>query len=284
MKSKRPNIGLVFFILIGVLPFAAAFVYALLYSFGLIGVLNEGFTLKYWEAVFQSGEFFSSLFYSALVSAISVSVSIALALWLVLKFHKAFERKRLSFLLYLPLAIPGVVASFFTLQLLSKSGFLARISHALGFIVEAREFPDLVNDNYAVGLVLTFISLITPFFILLFMNVYKNERIDDLRVLAESLGARERQIIRKVSVPILLKKTWSLIALYFIFILGAYEVPLILGQESPQMLSVLILRELKQFDLGKLPEGYVVAVIYTAVVSVSTVFLFYKRSKTNNAF
>lgn len=273
-----------FFVVVGVVPFAAAFIYALLYSFGLVGVLSEGFTTTYWSNVFQSGEFFKSFGYSALIAALSVGISIALAMWLVLAFRKNFDKKALSFIIYLPLAIPGVVAAFFTLQLFSKAGYFSRLSHAFGFIQQARQFPDLVNDQLAIGMILTFITVVTPFFILLFINVYKNERIEDLSVLAKSLGATEKQITWKVSIPILFKKTWTLIALYFIFILGAYEVPLILGQESPQMLSVLIIRELKQFDLTKLPEGFAVAVMYTFVVSVATVALFYKRRKTAHEF
>src|SRR5690606_12328636 len=137
-----------------------------------------------------------------------------------------------------------------------------------------------VNDQYAVGMILTFITLVAPFFVLLFLNVYKNESIEQLSELARSLGASSRQVLWKVSLPVILRKTWTIIALYFIFLLGAYEIPLILGQESPQMLSVLIIREIKQYDLSKISEGYVVAVIYTFLVSAGAVFLFSRQNKT----
>jgi len=68
--------------------------------------------------------------------------------------------------------------------------------------------------------------------------------------------------------------------LYFIFLLGAYEVPLILGQESPQMLSVLIIQEIKQYDLDKISEGYVVAVLYTLIVSAAAIVLFLPKRKS----
>ncbi len=284
MRTKSPHIGILFFLAIGVLPFAAAFVYALLYSFGAVGVLNTSYTTAFWAAVFRSGEFFKSLGYSAAIAAVSVAVSVGLALWLVLSYRRDFEKKALSFVLYLPLAIPGVVAAFFTFQLLAQSGFFARITYALGGIDKARQFPDLVNDPWAVGILLTFISLVTPFFVLLFMNVYKNERLGELKTLAVSLGATPRQVRWRVSIPILLTKTRTLIVLYFIFILGAYEVPLILGQQSPQMLSVLIIREMRQFDLAKIPEGYAVAVLYTFIVSGAAVLLFYRKKKTADAF
>lgn len=282
MRSKFQNIGLVFFIIIGVLPFGAALTYATLYSFGVVGVANDGFTLSFWAEVLKSGEFFSAFGYSAIIAIISVTISVSAALWLTLVFKKEFDKSLLSFVIYLPLAVPGVVSAFFTFQLFTKSGFFARLSHSLGWISQASEFPDLVNDQYAIGIILTFITIVMPFFLLLFLNVYKNERIERLSQLSASLGASERQTVWKVSLPIMLRKTWTLIALYFIFLLGAYEVPLILGQESPQMLSVLIIRELKQFDLTKLSEGYVVAVIYTILVSIGAIFLFSNKRRGAN--
>lgn len=282
MNNKLSHIGLLFFVLIGVLPFASAFIYALLYSFGVVGVLNDGFTTRFWAEVLLSDEFFRSFGYSAAVAAVSVVVSVSLALWLTLSFRREFERRFLSYVIYLPLAIPGVVAGFFTFQMLSKAGFFSRVAYQLGWISEVRQFPDLVNDQYALGIMLTFVAIVTPFFLLLFLNVYKNERVEALSTLARSLGATPRQVTWRVSLPVIIGKTWTLIVLYFIFLLGAYEVPLILGQESPQMLSVLIIREIKQYDLSKISEGYVVAVIYTAVVSLAAIVLFTRKKKLVN--
>lgn len=184
----------------------------------------------------------------------------------------------------MPLAVPGIVSAFFTYQLFAQSGFFSRIGFAMGVIESAQQFPDMVNDDLAIGIIITFISLLTPFFILLYLNIYKDEKIEELSQLSKSLGANQMQIALKVSLPILIKKSWVLIVLYFIFLLGAYEVPLILGQESPQMLSVLILRELKQFDLTSISEGYVMAVVYTVVIMLVTIFIFSRKKLKNNAY
>lgn len=278
MKIHLKHISLLLFALIGVLPFAAAFIYALLYSFGMVGIVNEGFTLKFWKVVLESGEFFSSFFYSAAVALAALLISVGTALWITHKFRDQLEGKFLSFVAYLPLAIPGIVAGFFVFQLLSKGGFFSRLSHSLGLIAGPSQFPDLVNDAYAIGIILAFATIVTPFFVLLFLNVCKNERIDELSVLAQSLGASSNQVTLKVFLPIILQKTRTLIILYFIFLLGAYEVPLILGQESPQMLSVLIIREINQYDLSRISEGYVVAVMYTLLVAVAAILLFLPKS------
>ncbi len=280
MKNKGTHLGLLAFLLLGFLPFLAAFGYALLYSFGLVGVVNKGFTIQFWQAALASGTFFTSFLYSAAIALVSVLMSVGGALWITLKFREYLNRGFLSMVTYLPLAIPGIVTGFFVLQILSKAGFFARVAHYFGWIQEASEFPDLVNDRLAIGMILAFISLILPFFVLLFLNIYKNERVEDLSILAASLGASSGQVTRRVFLPILLHKARILIVLYFIFLLGSYEVPLILGQESPQMLSVLIIRELKQFDLDKISEGYVVAVCYTILVSITALVIFLpKRTK-----
>lgn len=283
LKNKTTHISLLFFVLIGVLPFAAALGYALLYSFGIIGVANAGFTTEFWASVWASGTFFTSFFYSFKIALASIVLAVIGALWVVLKFRENLEGKWVSFFIYLPLAVPSIVTGFFTLQLFSKGGFFARLAYSLGWITEASQFPDLVNDALAFGIILSFITMIMPFFILLFSNVYKNERIEALSTLAYSLGANAKQVTYRVFLPILLKKTWVLLVLYFIFLLGAYEVPLLLGQESPQMLSVLIIRELKQFDLEKISEGYVVAVMYTFIVSLTATLLFLPKRKQAHA-
>lgn len=282
-SSSKPNIGLLFFFLLGLLPFVAAFVYALLYSLGIVGILSQGTSLKYWQQVLQSGELFRSLIYSALLAGMGVLLSVTLALVISMGLRISLQHRFWSLLIYFPLAIPGMVASFLTIQLLSKAGFFSRISIKLGWIERLQEFPDWINDSYGIGIILTFVLVVAPFFVILFSNVYQNERIAELSTLAFALGARTNQVFWKVTLPILFSKTKRIMILYFIFLLGSYEIPLVLGQESPQMLSVLIIRELKQFDLKLIPEGYVVAVAYTVVIVVTALLIFRRKEVSVHA-
>ncbi|MBS4040899.1 MAG: ABC transporter permease subunit [Flavobacteriales bacterium] len=276
MKSKSA-FGLLFFFLLGLLPFAAALVYALLYSLGIVGILSEGVSLTHWQQVLQSGELLGSFLYSALLAGTGVSLSVTLALLISMGLRTSLQHRFWSLLLYFPLAIPGMVASFLSIQLLSKAGFFSRISMKLGWIDRLQEFPDWINDSYGIGIILTFVLIVSPFFVILFSNVYQNERIAELSTLAYSLGARGNQVFWQVTLPILFSKTKRIMILYFIFLLGSYEIPLVLGQESPQMLSVLIIRELKQFDLKLIPEGYVMAVAYTVVIAIAALLVFRRK-------
>jgi len=54
--------------------------------------------------------------------------------------------------------------------------------------------------------------------------------------------------------------------LYGLFLVGAYEVPLLLGRQSPRMLSVLIAQKFRRFDLLELPQAYVLTCLYAIIV------------------
>ena len=281
MKSKSRYIGLALFLLIGLLPFGLALMYALLYSFGIVGIANDGFTTKFWQQVFAEGTFVQSMLYSTVISILSVVFSVGIAMLIAINYVSKLEKPFMSFMSYLPLCMPGIVVAFFLIQILSEAGWISRIAYSIGLIDQLQSFPSLVNDSLAFGIIVAFISVVMPFFLLLFISVYRQERLDELAHVASSLGASPQQIAIKIKIPILLHRTRMIIILYFIFLLGAYEIPLILGQESPQMISVMVVRELNQYDLTKISEGYVVAVMYTMLISLLTLVVFlYGRSKT----
>lgn len=279
-KNSSTFIGLAFFMVLGVLPFVAAVGYAMLYSLGLIGVMNDGLTWSYYGSMLRSGDFLWSLGYSSAIAATSMVISVVSALYLVLRCHHVLAGRVLSFVLYLPLCMPGVVVAFFMTQLLSKAGYLSRLSHALGLVDGVQGFPDLIQDRWAIGILLTFVSVVLPFFVLLFKSVYEQEQVQELEELAYTLGASRRQTTSWVAVRLLLDKTKVLIGLYFIFLIGAYEAPLLLGRESPQMLSVLVVRELNQYDLSQISKGYAIAIGYTIVVSLLTLLLFRRYARS----
>ena len=75
--------------------------------------------------------------------------------------------------------------------------------------------------------------------------------------------------------PILLRTAFPTILLHLVGVFGAYEAPLLLGAQSPQMVSVLIMRKYAMFDLGRKPEAFICAILYT-VVSLSLIVAAYR--------
>ena len=179
---------------------------------------------------------------------------------------------------YLPLSIPPIIAAFLTFQFLGNSGMVSRIFHKIGWIENAESFPELVNDALYIGVVVTQVFMTFPFLTLLFLNLRKTFKINELSQLSKTLGATERQIQRRVTIPILLQKARPNIVLLFIVLMSSYEIPLLLGRQSPMMLSVLIGQKFRKFNLLDIPQAYAMTVIY-AVLVMGLVALFLKNKK-----
>ncbi|MEO6167882.1 MAG: hypothetical protein ABIO98_10225 [Chitinophagales bacterium] len=279
MTKTSGTLPIVFFMLLIVLPFSAGLLYAVLYSFGIIGLLNHGFTFDHWTAVLTSSEVLRSFLFTIIIGTVSLIVALSLSLLFVVMGRKN-PNGWSSYFIYLPLTLPAMVAAFFTFQFLSRSGFISRIFNALGFTRGIDGFPDLVNDSFGIGILFSHVMLAVPFFIVLFQNYYQSEKLATLRALADTLGATASQFNGKILVPVLLKKSAAPLALYFLFMLGSFEIPLLLGQQDPQIISVLINRKLSRFDLNSIPQGYIIAILYT--VGVSFLLLSIIKTKKNS--
>ena len=70
--------------------------------------------------------------------------------------------------------------------------------------------------------------------------------------------------------PVLLRRAAPTLVLYGVAVLGAYDIPLLLGRTYPQMVSVFVTDRLSRFDLNEIPVGYgagfVVAVLLMGII------------------
>lgn len=276
--SKINIISFLLLLVFAILPLLLGFGFAVGYSFGLIGVLNKGFTLDNWSALFENNDVVVSFIYSGWLAIASLTLSVVISITIAIFFHKKFSKGIYSYLVYMPLAFPSIVAAFFFAQFLGNAGIISRICYQLGLIDKIQSFPNLVNDQFSFGIIIAQFFLSLPFFTLLYTGLYQTERIDDYAQLANSLGAKNKQSIFRISIPILLKKSFPNIVMYFIFKIGTYEVPLLLGRSTPETISVLAVRKLQKFNLYDIPQGYAIAVIYTIII-LSLLMLVLKSNK-----
>jgi putative spermidine/putrescine transport system permease protein len=275
LSKKNKTIPLSIFLFFTLFPLVIGLIYAFLYSIGIVGALSNGFTLRHWQAVLSSESFIKSLFTSLIIAAISLTLSVILALFFTIKLNKK-PIHHSSFIIhhfYLPLSIPAIIAAFLTFQFLGNSGIISRIFNNIGLIANAESFPELVNDKLYLGVIFTQVIMTFPFFVLLFLNLYKTYKINNLAVMSKTLGATNSQIRSRVVVPILLQKARPNIILFFIFLMSSYEIPLLLGRQSPMMLSLLISQKFRKFNLADIPQAYVMTVIYAILVIILVVFL-----------
>lgn len=169
----------------------------------MIGTPSGGLTLAHWQAVLTDHGFWTALGFSLGLTFATLTLCMVSALTVVLLLAEQLRRPPLGILIYLPLAVPGVVAALVSYQVLGDGGVLARIAHALGWISQPSEFPSLVFDRYGVGIVLTHWAMVTPFFVILLDRLMDQERIPEFRRLAQALGASEWAAFRRVILPLL---------------------------------------------------------------------------------
>lgn len=279
-NKLRNKSALLIFLLMVMIPYLAGLVYSFLYSFGLTGVLSKGFTFKYVSTVINSVEVWRSLGYSFYIASVSIFISLLISIPAVVVFHQTITTGKKSFLIYLPLAIPAIVTAFISFQLLGRTGFFSRLLFQLNIIRDLQQFPDLINDRFGIGIIITHVLMAVPFLLIFFSNLYVSEKLHGLSQVAASLGAKRQQVLNRIVLPVLLQRGLSTVLLYFIFILGSYEIPLILGQQSPQMISVLIVRKMQRFNLLDIPQGYFLSLIYSLVI-ILLLFIFLNPKKMN---
>ena len=273
-KSKVLPIG--FFLLFTIAPLGLGLSYALLYSLGLVGGLSQGITFYHWKAVLASPDLIQSILLSLLIATISLFISIGLGLFFTLRLRTSDFGLRTS-LFYLPLSIPPIIAAFLTFQFLSNAGMLSRLFHAVGLISNPESFPALVNDRWYVGVMIAQIWTTFPFLTLLFVQLYRSTHIEGLVQVAKTLGARDGQIIRNVVTPVLLDAAQPNLVLLYIALMSSYEIPLLLGRQSPMMLSVLISQKFRKFNLADIPQAYIIAIIYAVLALTLVAIVFNKK-------
>ena len=278
----------ILFLILVVLPVFLGLGFAFLYSIGSIGTLNNSVNFSAWYSVLMDVTFWKSIAFSFYIGLTSVSIAVIIAFVLAYHWRENFKKGILSIAIYLPLCFPATVMAFFMFQMLSQSGFLSRMAYKLHLTNSIQSFPELINDAYGIGIIVTMIVLITPFFIILFSTIFQDEKIEELISIAATLGAKKNQIISKIVVPLIFKKSVVNLLLFVIFVMGNYEVPLLLGRQNPQMIAVAIVQKIQRFNLYDIPKGYVMSIIYGLFLMLILVFIVVKNpnffnTKQNNA-
>lgn len=284
---KIPNLNRILFVLLVGLPVFSGLTYAFLYSIGVFGILNTEINFSAWTSVFSDIYFWKSIVFSLYVGVVSVTISSVISFLLAYYWRENFKKGILSIIIYLPLCFPATVMAFFVYQMLSQSGFASRIVYSLHLTKGISDFPEIINDAFGIGIIFTMITLITPFFIILFSSVYQSEKIDDLTALGATLGASKNQLIRRIVIPIIFKKTAVSLLLFVIFVMGNYEVPLLLSRQNPQMISVAIVQKIHRFNLYDIPKGYIMSIVYVTFLLLVLGFIVFKnpnffKTKANN--
>jgi putative spermidine/putrescine transport system permease protein len=250
---------------IGVL-FAGGLAAGLLRSFGwmpAIGLDRPG--LGAYRAVLADPGFLRALALTLYIAVTATLLSATIGLAAALLLRRAFPGRRAVTLLFqFNLTVPHVVGAIGILYLFGQSGVFARMAFHIGLIARPGEFPALVYDPQAIGIILLYVWKEVPFVgtIVLAQMLALGS---DYESVARSLGASRWQAFRHVLLPLILPGLLAASAIVFAFTFGAYEVPLILGASQPQALPVLAWRTYTDVDLAARPEAMAMAMVIALV-------------------
>lgn len=253
---------------IGVLFFGGLGV-GMLRSFNYMPVI--GMTdpnLDTYKRLLSSPEVYRSCALSLYIAATSTLIATVLAIATALLLRRSFPGRAVaSFLVQLNLTIPHLVGAIGILYLLSQSGSFARLAHEFGLITKPADFPALIFDPYAIGVITTYVWKEVPFIAVITLATMQTLG-DDHEAIARSLGATRWQAFRHVLLPQIMPGVLAASAIVFAFTFGAFEVPALLGASHPQTLPVMAYRSFTDTDLAARPEAMAMAMLIAAVSAI----------------
>ncbi len=258
--------------IIGVLFFGGLLI-GLMRSFNYMPVI--GLTepdLSAYIAVFTSREFYLSFLLTFHIAFTSTVISSILAIGSALLLRRTFVgRSLINFLFQLNLTVPHLVGAIGMLYLFSQSGSFARLGAEWNLIAKPSDFPALVFDPYAIGIILQYIWKEVPFIgVIVLANMQSLG--EDYESVARSLGASKWQAFIHVLMPLIFPGVLSASIIVFAFTFGAYEIPAILGASYPKALPVLAYQKYTDVDLAARPEAMAMAIVIAALSALMIYF------------
>lgn len=242
----------------------------------IIGLTEPNLTAYY--NVFTSEEFYYSFLLTFHISFTSTLISCVLAIGAALLLRRSFVgRGLINFLFQLNLTVPHIVGAIGILYLFSQSGSFARLAAEWGMITQPSDFPAMVFDPYAIGIILQYVWKEVPFIgVIVLANMQSIG--EDYESVARSLGASRWQSFIYVLLPLIFPGVLSASVMVFAFTFGAYEIPAILGANYPAALPVLAYRQYTDVDLAARPEAMAMAIVI-ALLSAVMIYFYVRYSR-----
>lgn len=269
-----PQMFLTVLLLIGLIT-------GIIQSFGVIPAfgLTEP-TFRYYREVLTKPDLVRSVCYSLRIAFVSALLSAAAGVFLCAVLVAGHRTKgKIMRIVQLPIIVPHVVVALFVVNLCSQNGLLARIAFGLGLIGEQQEFPMLIYDGYGVGVILAYLWKEIPFIIYFVISLMAN--IDrKLGEAAVNLGADRIRAFFCVTLPLCANTICSGFLIIFVFALGAYELPFLLGATVPKALPVQAYIQYTHPDLQNRPYAMALngIIIVISLLSAAVYFILIRKN------
>jgi putative spermidine/putrescine transport system permease protein len=238
---------------------------------------NQPF-FHYYLELWRNDTFLSALRVSVWVAFISTTMAIIIGLFLTRAMFRLFKRDDWKFIAWFPMLIPHFVAAYICFLLFAPSGWFSSILFQIGWLETMSQFPVLVNDPMYLGVILTYVWKEIPFVVLMLLPVYQEM---DLRYedVSKTLGGNRWTVFKTVELPWIWPISLEVFLILFVFVLGAFEVPALLGVTFPKMIPVLAYDWFYQAGWVNRPLAQAMMVILSlvAIVAAALILTFSQR-------
>ncbi len=264
--NRRDGVGYVAVALVAAPVIVGAF-YSFAAALGIAGAGASGFDLSRITRVVSDASTWRSVAWTLATASIATAIATTAALFCAVRLHSSRIGQRLA---VIPLAVPHIAASFAVLLLLGQSGLLSRVAFAVGLTTQPSDFPAFVYDRSGVALIVSFAWKEFPFLALTAFAVIATQA-DALREVARTHGASARAITRRITLPLLARGITPAAIAAFAYLLGQYEMAVVLAPSDPLPLSVLTYERALDGDLQHRGEAHVlglIALLFTGALVV----------------
>ncbi len=206
------------------------------------------------------GHMADSFLLSLRVGLVSAALSVVLGTMLAVGLWRMpAGLQQLGVVYKIPLILPHIAVAFIVLVFFAKSGLLSSLAYHAGLIDRPAAFPSLVFGGSGVGMIMAYVYKETPFVLLM---AYASLKRLDGRLLdtAHMLGAGMWMQWRCVLLPHLAPALHTSFIILFLYAFGAFEIPFLLGESKPGMLSIEAYNLYFQRDLSFRPQAMAVLV------------------------
>lgn len=243
-----------------------------LQSFGLFmfSYTYEDMFFAYKE-LFTDSWFVESAMFSLYVALTATLISIVLGTLFAYLIWKLPGRYHSRTVIYkIPLILPHIAVGFIAVILLSKTGILSSIAYQLGFIDSFESFPNLLYTRSGIDLIIAYIYKETPFVMVMVYAILSrfDRRLIDT---AGMLGASTLRSFFTLILPFIMPVLNTTFIILFIFSFGGFDLPFVLGDSYPGMITIRIYEYFFQKDMAMRP---VAMAMLTLVFTFSLIFIF----------